>query len=160
MRTTRYSRAVAPSVREAMKKAALCPDLCDIVVSAGTYQKTVTLTSGISIYGGFDQNDPDFKVFAAWMQKYQPKGDIHNSTNASVYAYSAAMAQVLKAAGDDLSRENILKQMTQLKSFAAPMLLPGVTMTISADNYNLFRAIQLMRFDGKRWVPMGKPVSD
>jgi branched-chain amino acid transport system substrate-binding protein len=106
------------------------------------------------------QNDPDFKTFVAWMQKYQPKGDIHNSTNASVYAYSAAMAQVLKAAGDDLSRENILKQMTQLKSFAAPMLLPGITMTISADNYNLFRSIQLMRFDGKRWVPVGKPVSD
>ncbi len=70
------------------------------------------------------------------------------------------MAQVLEAAGDELSRENILKQMTQLKSFAAPMLLPGITMTISADNCNLFRSIQPMRFDGKRWVPLGKPVSD
>ena len=106
------------------------------------------------------QNDADFKTFVAWMQKYQPKGDINNSANASVYAYCAAMAQVLKAAGDDLSRENILKQMTTLKNFSAPMLLPGITMSMSADNYNLFRSIQLMRFDGKRWVPQGKPVSE
>lgn len=106
------------------------------------------------------QNDSDHKTFVAWMQKYQPKGDINNSANASVYAYCAAMAQVLKAAGDDLSRENILKQMTQLKNFAAPMLLPGITMSMSADNYNLFRSIQLMRFDGKRWVAQGKPVSE
>jgi branched-chain amino acid transport system substrate-binding protein len=105
-------------------------------------------------------NDPDYKAYVAWMQKYQPKGDILNSANASVYAYCAAMTQVLKAAGEDLSRENILRQMTQLKNFSAPMMLPGITMTMSADNYNLFRSIQLMRFDGKRWVPQGQPVSD
>ena len=94
------------------------------------------------------------------MQKYHPKGDINNSANASVYATSAAIAHVLRAAGDDLSRENILKQMTSLKEFAAPMLLPGITMTMSPDNYNLFRKIQLLRFDGKRWVPLGKPVGE
>src|SRR5690606_40248098 len=61
-------------------------------------------------------------------------------------------------AGDDLSRENILKQLTQLKDFKAPMLLPGVTMTISPDNYSPFRKVQLMQFDGTRWVPEGEPV--
>jgi branched-chain amino acid transport system substrate-binding protein len=105
-------------------------------------------------------NDADYKAWLAWMTKYQPKGDLANSAHASVYAYSAAMAQVLKAAGDDLSRENILKQMVTLKDFAAPMLLPGITMTMSADNYNMFRKIQIMRFDGKRWVPQGKPVGE
>jgi len=105
-------------------------------------------------------NDADYKAWLAWMTKYQPKGDLANSAHASVYAYSAAMAQVLKAAGDDLSRENILKQMVTLKDFAAPMLLPGITMTMSADNYNMFRRIQIMRFDGKRWVPQGKPVGE
>ena len=68
--------------------------------------------------------------------------------------------QVLKAAGDDLSQENILKHLTQLRDFAAPMLLPGITMGMSADNYNLFRQVQVMRFDGKRWVPQGKPIGD
>jgi branched-chain amino acid transport system substrate-binding protein len=105
-------------------------------------------------------DDADYKAWLAWMQKYLPKGDINNSANASVYATSAAIAHVLKAAGNDLSRENILRQMTSLKDFAAPMLLPGITMSMSPDNYNLFRKIQLLRFDGKRWVPVGKPVSD
>ena len=40
------------------------------------------------------------------------------------------------------------------------MLLPGITMGMSADNYNLFRKVQVMRFDGKRWVPQGKPTGD
>ncbi len=105
-------------------------------------------------------NDPDYKVYLAWMQKYLPKADINNSSFASVYATCAAMTQVLKAAGEDLGRENILRQMTQLKDFSAPMLLPGVTMGMSADNYNLFRKIQILRFDGKRWVPQGKPVGE
>ncbi len=105
-------------------------------------------------------NDADYKTWLAWMKKYQPKGDVANSANASVYASSAAIAQVLKQAGDDLSRENILKQMTMLKDFAAPMLLPGITMTMSADNYNIFRKIQIMRFDGQRWVPQGKPTGE
>ena len=105
-------------------------------------------------------NDADYKAWLAWMKKYQPKGDVENSCNASVYAASAAIAQALKLAGNDLSREGILKGALQLKDFAAPMLLPGITMTMSADNYNLFRKIQLMRFDGKRWVPQGKPVGE
>jgi branched-chain amino acid transport system substrate-binding protein len=104
--------------------------------------------------------DADYLAWLAWMGKYYPKGDINNSSNASVYATSSAIAHVLKAAGDDLSRENILKQMTSLKEFAAPMLLPGITMSMSADNYNLFRTIQLLRFDGKHWVPVGKPVGE
>jgi len=106
------------------------------------------------------QNDADYKAWLAWMKKYQPKGDVENSANASVYSTSAAIAHVLKLAGDDLSREGILKAALTLKDFAAPMLLPGITMTMAADNYNLFRKIQLMRFDGKRWVPQGKPVGE
>jgi branched-chain amino acid transport system substrate-binding protein len=83
------------------------------------------------------------------MKEYQPKD-----------AASAAIAQALKLAGNNLSREGILKGALQLNDFAAPMLLPGNTMTMSADNYNLFRTIQLMRFDGTRRVPQGKPVGE
>jgi branched-chain amino acid transport system substrate-binding protein len=105
-------------------------------------------------------NDPDYKEYVAWMKKYYPNGDINNSSNASVLASSTAIAHVLKVAGNDLSRENILKSMTTLKDFRAPMLLPGITMNMSPDNYNLFRKIQLMRFDGKRWVSVGQPVGE
>lgn len=105
-------------------------------------------------------NDADYKAWLAWMQKYYPKGDTNNSSNAAVYATCAAITHVLKSAGDDLSREGILKQMTSLREFAAPMLLPGISMTVTPDNYNIFRKIQLLRFDGKRWVPLGKPVGE
>jgi branched-chain amino acid transport system substrate-binding protein len=105
-------------------------------------------------------NDPDYKEWLAWMKKYYPDGDINNSSNASVYASASALAHVLKAAGKDMSRENILAQMTSLKDFKAPMLLPGITMNMSKDNYNLFRKIQLMRFDGKSWALVGEPVGE
>ena len=104
--------------------------------------------------------DADYKAWLAWMQKYYPKGDTNNASNAAVYATCAAITHVLKSAGDDLSRENILKQMTSLREFAAPMLLPGISMTVTPDNYNIFRKIQLLRFDGKRWVPLGKPIGE
>ncbi len=106
------------------------------------------------------QNDADYKAYMEWMKKYYPAGDPASSSNAAVFSVCSAVAQVLKQAGNDLSRENILKQAITLKDFAAPMLLPGISMTMSPDNYNLFRKIQLMRFDGKKWVPMGKPVGE
>jgi branched-chain amino acid transport system substrate-binding protein len=106
------------------------------------------------------QNDADYKEYIAWMKKYYPNGDPNSSSNASVYASCSAIAHVLKLAGNDLSRENILKQMVTLKDFTPPMMLPGISMTMSPDNYNLFRHIQMMRFDGKRWVALGKPVGD
>lgn len=105
-------------------------------------------------------DDPEYKEWLAWMKKYYPKGDISNSSNASVYASSSAIAHVLKGAGNDLSRENILKSATSMKDFRAPMLLPGITMNLSPDNYNLFHKIQIMRFDGKHWVPQGEPVGE
>lgn len=105
-------------------------------------------------------NDADYKEYLAWMKKYQPDGDPTNSANAAVYAACTAVAHVLRQAGNDLSRENILRQVTSLKDFTAPMLLPGISMTISPDNYNIYRKVQLMRFDGHRWVPLGKPVGE
>ncbi|MFT3800903.1 MAG: ABC transporter substrate-binding protein [Burkholderiaceae bacterium] len=104
--------------------------------------------------------DPDYKEYLAWMKKYYPSGDPMNASNASVYASSAAIAKVLKDAGDDLSRDNILAQLLKLKDFKAPMLLPGITMTMSPDNYNLFRKVQLMRFDGSHWVAVGAPTGE
>ena len=64
------------------------------------------------------------------------------------------------SAGDRLSRENIQKQMTRLRKFAAPLLLPGNTMTVTPEHCNIVRKIQLLRFDGKRWMPLGKPIAE
>ena len=104
--------------------------------------------------------DADAKAWLAWLQPYCPKGDTNNASNAAVCASGAVITQALKSAADDLSRENILKQMTSLREFAAPMLLPGSSMTVTPDNHNSFRKIELLRFDGKRWVPLGKPIGE
>ena len=63
---------------------------------------------------------------------------------------------MLKACGDDLTRENILKQATSLKDVSAPMLLPGITLTNSPDDYLAFHAMQLAQFDGAKFVPAGR----
>ena len=66
---------------------------------------------------------------------------------------------VLEQCKNDLSRTNIMAQAANLKSVPLSMLLPGITMSMAADNYNLFRKIQLMRFDGKRWAIFGEPIN-
>ena len=62
------------------------------------------------------------------------------------------MFPVLKQCGGDLSRENIMKEAANLKDFALPVLLPGMTLNTSRTNYNVIRQMQLASFDGKSWV--------
>ena len=69
------------------------------------------------------------------MDKYYPDGDKANSNNAYAYVESQAMMQVLRQCGDDLTRENVMKQAANLKNFTSDMLLPGVTINTSPDDY-------------------------
>jgi branched-chain amino acid transport system substrate-binding protein len=68
------------------------------------------------------------------------------------------MVQVLKQAGSDLSRENIMRQATNIHDLALPMLLPGIKVNTSPTNYYPVQQMQLMRFDGKQWVRFGDLV--
>ncbi len=65
----------------------------------------------------------------------------------------------LKAAGNDLSRENILRQATWIDGLELPVLLPGIKVTTSPDDDSSIREMQLMRFDGNRWVRFGDVLS-
>jgi branched-chain amino acid transport system substrate-binding protein len=76
------------------------------------------------------------------------------------YNTAATMVQVLKQAGGDLSRENIMRQATNLRDLELPMLLPGVKVSTSPTDYYAVQQSQLMRFDGKRWVRFGDLVYD
>jgi branched-chain amino acid transport system substrate-binding protein len=69
------------------------------------------------------------------------------------------ITRVLKACGDELTRENILKHATSLKNVAAPMLLPGITFSNSPDDYLAYHALQLCQFDGEKLVPLGDLIS-
>jgi branched-chain amino acid transport system substrate-binding protein len=68
------------------------------------------------------------------------------------------MVKVLKQCGDELTRENALRQATAIKDLQLPMLLPGIKINTSPSDYLLVEQAQLMRFDGERWVRFGEIV--
>ena len=67
-------------------------------------------------------------------------------------------AHILRKSGDNLTRENVLKQATTMTNQPFPMLLPGVTVTLKPDDYTTFDTLQLARFDGQRWIRFGAPI--
>ena len=83
------------------------------------------------------------------------------SRGAAVYGFTTAatMVHVLEQCGDDLSRENILRQALAIKDLELPMLLPGIKINTSPDNYFLIRQMQLARFNGEKWEPFGELIS-
>lgn len=76
-----------------------------------------------------------------------------------VLALTGAPAHAQKRCGDDLTRANVMRQMLSLKDYTTPLMLPGVSITTGPDDYGLYGASRLQRFDGKSWVPFGDPVA-
>jgi len=104
------------------------------------------------------KNDKGFQDWVAFMKKYYPEGALDQQENA--YAYNAAilMTQVLKQAGNDLSRENIMKQAANLKNVELPMLLPGIKVNTSPTDFAPIEQEQLAKFDGERWALFGEII--
>jgi branched-chain amino acid transport system substrate-binding protein len=105
-------------------------------------------------------DDPGLKAWKAWMAKYLPNEDTRRPNFVNGYNYAATMVQVLKQAGNDLSRENIMRQATNLRALELPMLLPGIRVDTSPTDYYPIQQLQLMRWDGKRWVRFGDVLKD
>ena len=105
------------------------------------------------------QNDAGFKQWSDFMDKYFPSGDKNNAF--MVYGYSVAqtLVQVLKQCGDDLTRENIMKQAANLKDFRTEMLLPGIKINTSPTDFAPIGQLQLMRFKGAKWEMFGDVIS-
>lgn len=99
--------------------------------------------------------DQSYKDWLAWMKAYNPDADIADRFN--VYGYSAAqtLVEVLKQCGDDLTRENVMRQAADLRDLRLPMMLPGILINTSPSNFRPIRQMQLERFDGERWVLFG-----
>jgi branched-chain amino acid transport system substrate-binding protein len=104
-------------------------------------------------------NDAGRKEWAAFMDKYYPDGD--KTSSFTVYGYSVAqtLAQVLKQCGDDLTRENVMKQAASLKNVQLPMALPGVVLNTSATDFFPFKQMQMQKFNGERWELFGPIMS-
>jgi branched-chain amino acid transport system substrate-binding protein len=105
------------------------------------------------------QTDTGYKSWVAFMDKYDPRGDKTDNQNVYGPSIGATTVQMLKQCGDDLTRENVMKQAANLQHLELPMLLPGITINTSPTNFAPIRQAQLRRFDGERYVPFGPILS-
>ncbi len=105
------------------------------------------------------QDTPEYKEWLAWMKKYNTGGNL--SDIFTVYGYSAAqtMVAVLKQCGDNLTRENVMKQAANIHDLKLPMLLPGINVSTSADDFAPRKQMQLEKFDGSTWRLFGDVIS-
>ena len=105
------------------------------------------------------QDTPEYKDWLAWMKKYNTSGNAADAF--TVYGYSAAqtMVAVLKQCGNDLTRENLMKHAANIHDLKLPMLLPGIVVSTSADDFAPIKQMQLMKFDGTTWKLFGPVIS-
>ena len=101
------------------------------------------------------QNDAGYKSWVSFMDKYYPNGDQTDQQNVYGQSIAATTVQMLKQCGNDLTRENVMKQAASLHDLELPMLLPGITINTSPTNFAPIRQAQMRRFDGERYVPFG-----
>jgi len=104
-------------------------------------------------------DDPAFKEWVAFMDKYFPDGDKTNSNTVYGYSVSQTLVQVLKQCGNDLNRDNVMKQAANLKDLALGMLLPGVVINTSPTDFAPIKQQQLARFNGVMWERFGPVMS-
>lgn len=100
-------------------------------------------------------NDPDVKEYRAFMKEWYPEGDARNNQNAYGYMCIKLVHKVLEMAGEDLSRENLMKQATSLKDVTPGLLLDGIVVNTSPTNYFPITQMQLMKFNGVSFDPIG-----
>jgi branched-chain amino acid transport system substrate-binding protein len=101
-------------------------------------------------------NDPAIVTWKNFMGKYYPEGDLKDASNIYGYTVASTLHQVLKQAGDNLTRDNIMKQAASMKNFRVETMLPGISITTSDDDFAPIQSVQLIRFDGKQWVRFGQ----
>jgi branched-chain amino acid transport system substrate-binding protein len=136
--------------------------------SIGNYVASVLVPAGldksiglISAQSGKDPTDPTWAgdpgmiEWRAFMKKYYPDGDLANALNISGYGSAFLLVHVLRQCGDNLTRENVMRQAANLKNFTTPYQLPGITLNTSPTDFAPTKSMQPVRFDGKTWVRFG-----
>ena len=101
-------------------------------------------------------HDAEMREFLDWVTRYYPNGDLRDTYVVTAYWRSAFITEVLRRCGNDLTRENVIRQIGNLSDLRLPMLLPGVTVTTGPGDYRPLEQYQLARFDGTSWVRFGE----
>lgn len=135
---------VSESVSAVMQPAGL--QNAEGILSAGYYYEGDEAVSA---------GDPSYREWSAFMDRYLP--DVSRSNGLATFGYVAAnaMVAVLRNCGDDLSRDNIMKQAASLKGIKLPMLTPGITVNTSAHDHAPLEQMQMMQFTGGKWQRFG-----
>jgi len=137
--------------------------------SVGAVMKPAGLEASkgvISVNYGKDPLDPTWKDDAGmkkyfdFMAKYYPDGDKDSSFNSYGYSTTQLLIHVLKQCGDDLTRENIMKQATSLKNVELDLSLPGIVANTTPNDYRVNKQLQMMKFNGERWELFGPILED
>ena len=111
-----------------------------------------------------DPNDPRWKddagmnVWREWMAKYNPSESTSNDLFVQGYSVAQTICQVLTQCGDELTRENIMRQAAALRNFELPLNLPGITLNTSESDFYPMEAMQLARFNTERWELFGETI--
>jgi branched-chain amino acid transport system substrate-binding protein len=120
----------------------------------------------ISVNYGKDPLDPTWKDDAGmkkyfdFMAKYYPEGDKNSNFNTYGYSTAQLLIHVLKQCGDDLTRENVMKQATNLKNVQLDLALPGIVGNTTPNDYRVNKQLQMMKFNGERWELFGPILED
>ena len=104
------------------------------------------------------RDDPGMKKFEAYVAKYLPGANKNDRFVMNGYCFAQTMVEVLKRAGSDLTRENVMKQATTLHDLQLDCLLPGIVINTSPTNFVAVSQFQLMRLEGDRWVRFGEVI--
>jgi len=104
-------------------------------------------------------NDPGYKAWASFLDKYYPSADRTNSYVVGGYNAAQALVHVLKQCGDDLTRENVMRQAASLKDLELDMLLPGITVNTGPNDYAPIKQMQMRRFTGEHWELFGPIIT-
>jgi ABC-type branched-subunit amino acid transport system substrate-binding protein len=103
-------------------------------------------------------DDPEVRDYLGFMKQWYPDGDPTDPNNVTAYCESELLVHVLKAAGSDLSPENLLRQASSLREFKVPMLIDGLTFTTTAEDHGGIHRLQPSKVEGERWVPIGELI--
>jgi len=139
--------------------------LSNVAVWISTVMEPAGLEAGTGILSTAYVKDPDdpawkddagVKGWREFMTKYVPEADQHDTNYVNAYNSAMALEAVLKACGDDLSTENILKQAFAIRDLELPMLLPGIKVNTGTTDHVPVDQMQFMRFNGKSWERFGE----
>jgi branched-chain amino acid transport system substrate-binding protein len=142
--------------------------LTSVANSVGTVMKPAGLEKGVGIISATYvkdptdpqwQDSPEYKEWLAFMNGHGLSANTTDVQAAIGYSYAQTMVAVLKMCGDNLTRENVMKQAASLNNLKLPMLLPGISLSTSADNFDPIKQMQLQKFDGTTWKLFGSVIS-